>query len=317
MRRISEPQQNALRFTTPTPTSSSSSSSLESSLILTDELRENLEHLHRCFQSCRSSSSLSLPIILVRGCRGSGRSVTSAFIARSSGLPYCLLNYKELGGRGTAAPRMLRTALERAARMRGLLVLDDADDLIALKGGASSSNGNLADALYVLLQGVGESCRNQCAIVLVSGSSPFSSVAPALLDRVDLQLLLPLPTPDMRWEFARQKSLSLLSSFLTPEEKAILLSSSLRDTPHSSPCSEDEMEILLRKVEAEEDDRQGITPQCLFVFVVVSEGWTFREMEQVLHSVQSATLNTELCRVTTTIWYRTVLCKVNSRKLCK
>ena len=142
-----------------------------------------------------------MPFALVHGPEGTGQRAVAEAIARDSGLCFAMAETRDIVGVGIGAGIYLSRLIEEHMRKRKpfVLLLHDADEILAARGSAPSSSSDQSAArgcLYALLQAM--KLNNPYVAVLLTANVPLQSVDAAILDRMNFMLELPLPSKRRR-----------------------------------------------------------------------------------------------------------------------
>ena len=149
----------------------------------------------------RSGRASTMPFALVHGPEGTGQRAVAEAIARDSGLCFAMAETRDIVGVGIGAGIYLSRLIEEHMRKRKpfVLLLHDADEILAARGSAPSSSSDQSAArgcLYALLQAM--KLNNPYVAVLLTANVPLQSVDAAILDRMNFMLELPLPSKRRR-----------------------------------------------------------------------------------------------------------------------
>jgi len=244
-----------------------------------------------------------------------------------------------------------------------MVILDGVDDLILRRAQVADAAGSTESCFYVLLQVMRNASPNLG--VILTTTLPLAAVDPAILDRVDSLLGMPLPTLQQRMTYSAAKAADLFAPYVEKsdllyvtalevdnaqpvpsqapskgapgassssssssssrrrerEEKAGDCSSSPEtDVPEttdrqSSGSGVQELTDLLSRTSSGSGSSDLNLPLCLEVLGRASAGWSFRDLDKVLHAVVSAVLGTAQCRVTQRAFLSEVLNALQERGL--
>lgn len=204
--------------------------SIQSQVVLNTPEIQLLQHIFSTFcLSFTTSTTACLPVVLLQGEAGCGKTFTSKLILEevtklTSNSPFVSLimfTGHDLLALGTQANIFLRDLFDSKKKM--VVVIDDVDSLIQSRDITSSSQS----ILYALLEGLRQPSCTQSVILTTRLS--LDRIDTALLDRVDSILHFTLPSVKQRWLYLKTQLITTIGTFLTNQDDRRLLQQDAND----------------------------------------------------------------------------------------
>ena len=301
-------------------------------LVFSEKLEKNMnEYLDLLALS--SSQQGPLPMMLLYGDSGSGKSSTAEYLVSRSVLPAQVVSVSDVLARDLKEASLFFHKITvgsnkygidgfydqgRKSRKPILIVLDDADDLIesrALRQKAIDSESSVG-CFYTLLEAA-RSASTDVSIILTSRLSP-SQIDGALIDRVDFICHLTPPNSLVRFKYILHKFEECFMDIMDDESKTIFLDvakhdnldesfrsvvTNSRDTelmaaemshPSSSYSSSSSGTVyMISDVSTTSFD----VKLCINSLVSHSEGRSYRDIAKFILNTQLMVLGSEDCRI--------------------
>jgi ATPase family AAA domain-containing protein 3A/B len=131
--------------------------------------------------------------ILLYGPPGTGKTLIARRLAESSGMDYAIMSGGDIGPLGEDAVNQLHSLFRWASRSRKgvLLFIDESEAFLGARDrNPTSDNVHIRNALNALLYQTGTHSKN---FMLVLATNRPEELDPAILDRIDVSLLIGLP----------------------------------------------------------------------------------------------------------------------------
>lgn len=185
--------------------------------------------------------------ILLYGPPGTGKTLIARRLAESSGMDYAIMSGGDIGPLGEDAVNQLHSLFRWASRSRRgvLLFIDESEAFLGARDrNPSSENVHIRNALNALLYQTGTHSKT---FMLVLATNRPEELDPAILDRVDVSLLIGLPSLPQRKELF-QLYLKGIASKLEKSSRSLFVSN-IRCSFDEKCLSEENVELMAEKAE--------------------------------------------------------------------
>jgi ATPase family AAA domain-containing protein 3A/B len=185
--------------------------------------------------------------ILLYGPPGTGKTLIARRLAESSGMDYAIMSGGDIGPLGEDAVNQLHSLFRWASRSRRgvLLFIDESEAFLGARDrNPNSENVHIRNALNALLYQTGTHSKT---FMLVLATNRPEELDPAILDRIDVSLLIGLPSLPQRKELF-QLYLQSIASKLEKSSRSLFVSN-IRCSLDDECLSEQNMESMARKAD--------------------------------------------------------------------
>jgi len=205
-------------------------------VVLSEPLREAFASTSRAIREAGAHGAC-LPYVLVRGSAGTGKSFGADALVYDAGVAYATIHASEVLALGEKSALFLFDFLHRiqtkSAGAPTMVIVDGVDELVLKRQAALDCAGFTESCFYVLLQ-IMRNPSTQLGVILTTKLA-LAEVDPAILDRIDSVLEMPLPTQQQRLAYASSQAAVLLAPYVEASALAALVASQV--TSKADPCA--------------------------------------------------------------------------------
>lgn len=205
-RRLSQPAlvRDSSRRSITSPLKPSSARRQEQSSVLGDVVLESVlfERLEQLATAAQRARSRGAPMrnLLLYGPPGTGKTMAAKRIAKHAGMDYAILDGGDVAPLGANAVPKLHEVFDWASRSRSGVVLfvDEADAFLSRRGGDATDASRSAVNAFLSRSG----SQSGSIMIVLATNRPFD-LDPAVVDRMDDALQVPLPGEEERLRIIR------------------------------------------------------------------------------------------------------------------
>jgi ATPase family AAA domain-containing protein 3A/B len=203
--------------------------------------QEDMTRVHQIALATRNTKRSGAPYrhVLLFGPPGTGKTLIARKLAECSGMDYAIMSGGDVGPLGADAVTQLHALFRWAAKSkRGLLVFIDESEafLGARERRDGNDNAHIRHALNALLYQTGTQSRS---FMLVLATNRPEELDAAILDRVDVSILIDLPVLPQRVQLVKLYLQSIVVKMAEESGKKTLFGGSSSQYTVGDECSAD------------------------------------------------------------------------------